>query len=129
MDSDFLFNKYLSLKCFRSHAFFVKQSLQTPSFGVSGWIHTILHFMLDANFIFQFLHAFTKFSAVSILFVVEISCVITETFFKCSFCKKENFSSGLLGAYTTASYTRFAVKHLLSSRLPALLIYNYIFLY
>ena len=43
--------------------------------------------------------------------------------------KTKNVSSGLLGADTTALYTRFAVKHLLSSWLPALLIYDCIFVY
>ena len=45
------------------------------------------------------------------------------------FAKTKNVSSSLLGADTTALYTRFAVKHLLSSWLPALLIYDCIFVY
>ena len=100
-----LCNRCLSLKCFKSQNLSVKQSLQTPPLGVPGTIDIIFHFMVAVIFfIFQLPHVFTKFNAVNIFFVAKISCMVSETIL-----------SGLLGADTTALYTMFAVKHLLSS--------------
>ena len=48
--SDFLFNRCLLLKCFKSQNFSVKQSLQVPPLGVPRMIDIIFHFMLGIFF-------------------------------------------------------------------------------
>ena len=53
---------------------------------MNDW-HYILFYVRCYFFIFQFPRVFGKFSAVNVLSVSEISCVVYETIFKCSFWK------------------------------------------
>ena len=58
--------------------------------SMNDW-HYISFYARCYFFMFQFPHVFRKFSAVNILFVAKISCVVSETIFKWSFCNAEIF--------------------------------------
>ena len=83
---------------------------------MKDWHYTTF-FVTCYIFIFQFPYVFRKLSAVNVLFVVEVFCVVFEMIFKCSFYNIEIFLIWFTGflSDTTALYKMFAVKHLLSS--------------
>ena len=99
INPDFLFDKCLPLKYFKSQNSSVKQILQTPPLGIPCTIDIIIHFMFGLVFSsFNFL-MYLKNSArsVAVLFLIEFFCVVSETFFKCSFWNTEIFLTWLAG--------------------------------
>ena len=114
INSDFYLS--LSLKCFKSQNFSVKQSLKTPLLGVPWIIIIIFHFILAVIFWSFKFHMYLESSVLLTYFLRRKSYVL---FLKRSLNKvfsiPKYFLSGLLYADTTALYTIFAVKPLLSS--------------
>ena len=95
-------------KIFQKPEFLSQENFTNATFGIfiNDW-HYIPFYTRCYFFIFQFPHVFRKFSAVHILFVAYIRKASTIP---------KYFMPGFLGDDTTALYTMFAVKHLLSSR-------------